>query len=462
MLVTDFTMIRPGSLHTANGGYLIIDARKLFSEPFSWEGLKRVLTTKSIKIESIAQRYSFISTATLEPEPIPLDIKIVLIGERILYYLLHQYDPEFKELFKVVADFEDDLPRNDDNVKLYAQLIASLAQKNTLLPLNKKAVGRLVEFASRHAQDASKLSTHLGTLSDLLKEADYHAKKMERKVIDIEDINTTLKAQVRRQDRMQTRMYEQIDRGTIIISTQGEAIGQVNGLAVLQLGPYRFATPARITAVTRMGKGDIINIDRNVDLSGSIHSKGVLILSSLLSSKYAYDIPLSLWVSLAFEQSYGKIDGDSASSAELYAILSSLSKLPIKQNFAVTGSVNQFGEIQAIGGVNEKIEGYFDLTQKIDPDQEYAVLIPQSNVKHLMLKDEVLEAVKAKKFAVYAVSTVDEGISILTGVTAGSLNSKGEYPKNSVNGKVIQQLKAFTQAAIDAQRKAKLPANKKK
>ncbi len=455
-------MIRPGALHKANGGYLIIDARKLFLEPFSWEALKRTLITKSIVIESIAQKYSYISTTTLEPDPIPLETKVVLIGDRTLYYLLYQYDPEFKELFKVVADFEEDIQRNDENIKLYAQLIASLANKNELLPLNKKAVGRLIEVASRVAEDASKLSTHLGTLSDILKEADYHAKKKLQKLIDISDIDLTLKAQIHRQDRLQSRLYEQIEQGTIMISTQGETVGQINGLAVISLGSYRFATPTRITAVTRMGKGEIINIDRNVDLSGPIHSKGVLILSSLLSSKYAYDIPLSLSVSLAFEQSYGIIDGDSASSAELYAILSSLSKLPIKQNFAVTGSVNQFGEIQAIGGVNEKIEGFFDLAQKLHPHEEHAVLIPAANVKNLMLKDDVIQAVKEKRFAIYAVSTIDEGIALLTGVKAGEKNKTGHYPKGSVNAKVVEQLQAFTKALTQAQKNAKVLTAKKK
>jgi len=446
-LVTDFNMIKPGALHQANGGYLVLDARKLLMQPFSYEELKRVLRSKEIRIESLAQQYSFISTTTLEPEPIPLDVKIILVGERILYYLLYHYDPDFKELFKVSADFEDEMPRSDENSQLYARMIGTIAKHDGLLPLTPGAVARVIEQSSREVSHAAKFSTHLSTLADLLKEADYWAKKGSRTAIDRSDIETALNAQVQRVSRVQMRLYEQIGEGTIMINVSGSAVGQINALTYIALGGHHFGMPSRITARTRIGKGEIIGIEREVKLSGPIHDKGVLILSAYLGSKYAQDLPLSLSASLVFEQSYGMIEGDSASSTELYALLSSLSELPIRQNFAVTGSVNQFGEIQPIGGVNEKIEGFFDICMRKDATASYGVIIPEANVRHLMLKREVIEAVEKGTFAVYAVKTVDEGIAILTGVEAGEADAKGNFPKTSVNGKVVARLKAFSEAA---------------
>jgi len=444
-LVTDFSMIKPGALHKANGGYLVLDARKLLMQPFAYEELKRVLRSKEMRIESLAQQYSWVSTTTLEPEPIPLDVKVVLVGERMFYYLLHQYDPDFQELFKVTADFEDDIVRNNENHQLYARMIGTLAKRHDLYPLTPDAVARVIEQGSREVSHALKFSAHLRTLSDLLKEADYWSKENGHSAIDREDINKVIDSRRQRLNRIQLKLYEQIDEGTIMINVSGNAVGQINALSFISLGGYEFGLPSRITARTRIGKGEIIDIQRKVELGGPIHSKGVMILSAYLGSTYASDMPLSLSASLVFEQSYGMVEGDSASSTELYALLSSLSKLPIKQNIAVTGSVNQFGEIQPIGGANEKIEGFFDICMRKDPEGAYGVMIPASNVKHLMLKEELLEAVKKGKFAIYAVKTVDEGISILTGIEAGKADEKGVFPPESVNGKVVARLKQLSE-----------------
>ena len=444
-LVTDFSMIKPGALHRANGGYLVLDARKLLMQPFAYEELKRALRSKEIRIESLAQQYSLISTTSLEPEPIPIDVKVVLIGERIFYYLLYQYDPDFQELFKVNADFEDEIVRSDENHQLYAQMIGTIAKRDELLPLTPEAVARVIEQSSREVSHALKFSTHLRTLSDLLKEADYWSRKNDTSAIGRLDIDKVLQSRIERQNRIQMKLYEQIDEGTIMIGLSGSAVGQINALTYLSLGGYNFGLASRITARTRIGKGEVIDIERKAELSGPIHPKGVMILRSYLGATYAKDLPLSLSASLVFEQSYGKIEGDSASSTELYAILSSLSDLPIKQNIAVTGSVNQFGEIQPIGGVNEKIEGFFDICMRKDPEAFYAVIIPESNVKHLMLKEELLQAVEAERFAIYSVKTIDEGISILTGVEAGKADEKGDFPASSVNGRVVARLQELSE-----------------
>ncbi|MBN2870766.1 MAG: AAA family ATPase [Campylobacterales bacterium] len=443
-LLTDFTMIKPGALHKANGGYLILDARKLLIEPFAWEALKRVLRSKEIRIESITQQYSLIDTTTLEPEAIPVSVKVVLIGERILYYFLYHYDPDFKELFKVSADFEEDMPGTGENIRLYAQMIGTIAQKSSLFPLSAEAVARVIEHSTREAQDNEKISTHIATLADLLKEADYWTRKAGRSVTEKSDIETALGAQQERMNRIQKKLYEQIAEGVILINTEGRAIGQINALTYISMGGHRFGVPSRITARTRLGKGEVIDIERKAELGGPIHSKGVMILSSYLGSTYAKEAPFHLFASLVFEQSYAKIEGDSASSTELYAVLSSLSELPVAQNIAVTGSVNQFGEIQAIGGVNEKIEGFFDVCMHRNPGGEYGVIIPRANIRHLMLKKEVVEAAKEGRFKIYAVETIGEGIEILTGVEAGVADGEGNYPAGSVNGRVMARLKSFT------------------
>lgn len=443
-LLTDFTMIKPGALHKANGGYLILDAQKLLIQPFAWEALKRILRSKEIRIESVAQQYSLIDTTTLEPESIPIDVKVVLIGERIFYYLLYHYDPEFKELFKVSADFEEEMPATEENLRLYAQMIGTIARKNALLPLSAEAVSRVIEHSAREAGDNTKISTHIGTLADLLKEADYWARKAQRSVSEKSDIESALAAQKGRTERVQRKLYEQIAEGVILINTEGSATGQINALSYISMGGHRFGIPSRVTARTRPGKGEVIDIERKAELAGPVHAKGVMILSSYLGATYAKEAPFSLFASLVFEQSYAMVEGDSASSAELYAILSSLCGLPVAQNIAATGSVNQFGEIQAVGGVNEKIEGFFDVCMQRNPDGEYGVIIPKANTRHLMLKPEVLEAAKEGRFKIYAVENIGEGIEILTGVEAGEADAKGNYPKGSVNALIAARLKNFT------------------
>ncbi|MDP6831702.1 MAG: AAA family ATPase [Alphaproteobacteria bacterium] len=431
-LLTDFSMIKPGSLHRANGGYLIIDALRLLQQPYAWEALKRVLRGNSIRIESPGEMLSLVSTVSLEPEPIPLDVKVVLIGERQIYYLLCQRDPDFDDLFKVAVDFDENMERGG-SVSQFARLIATMARRHELRPLNPGGVARVVEQATRLAGDVKKLSLQIGHIADLLKEADYWAAEKNRTVIGAEDVQTALDAQVRRVDRLSHRMRESIVQQTILIDTDGAKVGQINGLAVLDLGNFAFGKPSRISARVRIGNGEVIDIERRVDLGGPLHSKGVLILSGYLGARYAADHPLSLSASLVFEQSYGGVDGDSASSAELYVLLSALAELPINQGLAVTGSVNQHGEVQAIGGVNEKIEGFFDLCQARGLTGQQGVLIPKANVPHLMLNRGVVKAVRAGRFAVYAVASIDQGMELLTGRKAGRLGRNGRYPANSVN-----------------------------
>jgi predicted ATP-dependent protease len=444
-LVTDFTLIKPGALHLANGGYLLLDIRKVLVQPFAWEGLKRALQTREIRIESLGQMYSLVSTVSLEPEPIPLETKVILFGDRMFYYLLQQYDPEFGELFKVAADFEERIERNDDSHQLYARLVATLSRKEKLLPFDRGAVARVIEHSARLVEDAERLSTHMRSIVDLLHEADYCSREAGRSVVENDDVQCAIDAQIRRQDRMRDRLHEAILRDILVIDTQGEVTGQINGLSVMQLGEFAFAQPTRITANTRLGDGDVINIEREVKLSGAIHSKGVLIISSFLASRYAKNQPLAFSASLVFEQSYGMIDGDSASMAELCALLSNLANVPIKQSLAITGSVNQFGQAQAIGAVNEKIEGFFDICNARGLTGEQGVLIPAANVKHLMLRHDVVAAAKAGNFRIYAVENVDQAIALLTGLPAGEANAKGVYPEGSVNRRVAARLAELTE-----------------
>ncbi|HMA13122.1 MAG TPA: ATP-binding protein [Steroidobacteraceae bacterium] len=439
-LVTNFLLIKPGALHMANGGYLLLDAFKLLTQPFSWEGLKRALSTHEIRIESLGQMYSLVSTVSLEPEPIPLDAKLILIGNRMLYYLLTQYDPEFGELFKVVADFEDEVERNADNDLLYARLVGTLVRRDKLRPFDRGAVAHVIEHSARRAEDAEKLSTHVQSLADLVREADYWAAQEKRETVARADVERAIAAQIRRADRLRERSHEAILRGILHIDTEGERVGQVNGLSVFQLGDFTFAQPSRITANTRLGEGELVDIQREVKLGGSIHSKGVLILSSFLASRYAAEQPLSLAASLVFEQTYGQVEGDSASVAELCALLSSLANAPIRQSLAVTGSVDQFGRVQAIGAVNEKIEGYFDICSMRGLTGEQGVLIPAANVAHLMLRRDVVDAAAAGRFHIYAVETVDEALELLTGIAVGIPDAEGKLPEGSLNRRVAQRL----------------------
>lgn len=439
-LFTDFNLIRAGALHRANGGYLILDARKLLTQPYAWDGLKRALFSGELRIESLGEMLGILNTITLEPERIPLRVKVILLGDRSLYYLLCQYDPEFVELFKVAADFEEHIDRNDDNTLLYARLIASLARQEKLRDLDRGAVARVMEQSARTAADSEKLSTHSRTLLDLLREANYFAQQNQHEVIQRQDVDAAIQAQIRRQDRIRERYLEQVIRGTVLIDTDAEKSGQVNGLSVVSLGQFSFGHPTRITARVRLGRGEVIDIEREVELGGPIHSKGVLILSSFLGARYAADRPLSLSASLVFEQSYGGVAGDSASSAELYALLSALADAPIKQCYAVTGSVNQHGQVQAIGGVNEKIEGFFDLCKARGLTGSQGVLIPASNVKHLMLRHDVVEAVATGQFRIFPIETIDQGIEVLTGVPAGERDASGNFPESSLNGRVEARL----------------------
>ncbi len=440
---TDFTLIRPGALHRANGGYLMIDARRLLLEQFAWEGLKRTLRAGQIRIETPSQMMSQVNVITLEPEPIPLDIKVALVGDRSLYYMLSQNDPDFDELFKVAADFEDVMERTPEAQQLYAQLIASLAAERDLRPLDRAATARVIEEGARMAEDAHKLSMAVASITDLLQEADYWAEQAGADLVRLAHVEEALAAQYYRSARIPERSREMIFQETVRVQTEGAVVGQINGLSVMQLGKIRFGQPSRITARVRMGRGEVVDIEREVALSGQIHSKGVLILASFLSSRYATDYPLSLQADLVFEQSYGGVDGDSASSTELYALLSALSELPIRQSFAVTGSVDQFGNVQAIGGVNEKIEGFFAVCQARGLTGEQGVLIPQANVRNLMLRREVVEAVEAGQFAVYPIATIDEGIELLTGTPAGVADEAGIYPEGTVNRRVQDRLLAF-------------------
>ena len=439
-LVTDFTLIKAGALHRANGGYLLLDAQKVLMQPFAYESLKRALQSGVIRIESPERSLGLVSTTSLEPEPIPLDVKVVLVGERYLYYYLHELDTDFNNLFKVAADFDDTVDRTPDSQRDYARLIATLARREGLKPLDRHAVGRVIERASRLCEDAEKLSVHRRNLVDLLKEADYWALKAKRKRIGAKDIQHALEQQRYRLSRVQMRLQEEIRRGTMMIDTEGESVGQINGLSVLDHGDLVFGQPGRITATTRVGDGEVVDIEREIEMGGPIHSKGVLILSSFLMSRYARHHPISLAASVVFEQSYGTIDGDSASLAELCALLSSLAAAPISQAFAVTGSINQHGQVQAIGGVNEKIEGFFDVCQALGLTGDQGVIIPQSNTTHLMLRHDVVQAVKRKQFRIYAVTTVDEAIQLLTGIPAGDPIKKGGFQKNSVNARVEARL----------------------
>lgn len=443
VLSTHFTLIQKGSLHQANGGYLIIDAGRLLRQPFAYEGLKRTLRSEKIRIEPVERLLGLMSTVTLEPEPIPLQTKVVLIGDPMLYYLLNAYDPEFQSLFKVQADFEHSMVWNEENQQLYASLLANLTSSKGLLPLHRQAVAKVIEQAAREAGDREKLSLHLSGFVDLLQEADFLARKEEKDCIGIEVIEAAIGTAKRRGERVKDRIQESIQEGIRHIETLGAKVGQINGLSVLGLGNSYFGMPTRITAQTRPGDGKLIDIEREVKLGGALHSKGVLILEAFLSSCYVCSIPLSLRASLVFEQSYGGVDGDSASCAELCALLSSLAQVPIKQNLAITGSVSQLGEVQAIGGVNEKIEGFFDICNHRGLTGEQGVIIPAANIRHLMLKKTVLEAIDAKQFHLYSVDTVNDALEVLTGMEAGTRGEEGAFEKNSFNALVEERLYRF-------------------
>lgn len=444
-LVTDFQLLKPGALHRANGGYLVLDTAKVLAHPFAWDGLKRALRARHIRIESLGQSYSLLTTLSLEPDPIPLDVKVVLLCDHLIYYLLQEFDPEIFELFKVTVELDDRIQRTADNDLRIARLIATLARREGLKALSRAAVAAVIDESARMASDAERLSTRIRGLADLVREADYWASSAGRDVIEREDVMHAVTSRIKRSSRIRERVQEEILRNTILIDTAGVRIGQINGLSVLQIGEVTFGRPSRITARLHVGAGRVIDIEREVQLGGPLHSKGVLILSSYLAAHYASNEPLSLSASLVFEQSYGGVDGDSASSAELYALVSALADVPIKQSLAVTGSVNQYGEVQAIGGVNEKIEGFFDICVGRGLTGEQGVIIPSANVKHLMLRADVVDAVAAGRFAVYAVDTIDEGLAILTGEPAGTAQADGTFPAGSVNERARLKLLQYAE-----------------
>ena len=456
-LVTDFTLIKPGALHRANGGYLVVDAAELLRKPFSWDALKRALRTGQITIEPVGREYSLVSTVSLEPQPIPLQVKVVLLGEPLLYYLLHELDPDFPELFKVQVDFANDVENSPENRALYARFIGTVAHREGLRPFAPDGVARVIEHSARLTEDQQRLSVRFRPIVDLLREADFWAGARASSVVHAADVQRAIDAQVYRADRIRERIQQEIVRGTIMIDVRGAKVGQVNGLSVSSLGSFSFGRPSRITARTRLGRGQLVDIEREVALGGPLHSKGVLILAGYLGAHYLPEEPLSLSASLVFEQSYSGVDGDSASSAELYALLSDLSGVPIRQSLAVTGSVNQKGEIQAIGGVNEKIEGFFDVCSLMEGGLtgEQGVVIPRANVRHLMLRHDVVEAVQQDRFHIYAVSTVDEGIEVLTGVPAGRRGPDGRFPEGTVNYKVEERLRFFAERARHQEEKGK-------
>lgn len=444
-LLTDFDMIRSGALHRANGGYLILDGLKLLMQPFAWEGLKRALRSREVKMESLAQMYSLFSTVSLEPEPLALDVKVALLGPPMLYYVLRSNDPEFGKLFKVMADFDMQMNSTGENLETYSRLIAGIVRREGLRPFDRSAVARVIEQSARTLEDKEKVSIHLQAVTDLLSEADYWAGQKGNGTVSAADVQKAVDAWIYRSDRIRERIQEEIKRNSIFIDTEGAKVGQVNGLSVMMLGDFYFGRPNRITARVRLGKGEVVDIEREVQMGGPIHSKGVMILSGFLGARYALDQPMSLSASLVFEQSYSGVEGDSASSAELYALLSAIAEVPIKQSLAVTGSVNQHGQVQPIGGVNEKIEGFFDTCKARELTGEQGVLIPASNIKNLMLRRDVIEAVEQGKFHVYPVETIDEGIELLTGVEAGEPDTEGNYPENSINDKVHRRLEDFAE-----------------
>jgi len=435
---TDHTRIKPGSIHEANGGYIIIQAKDILKDKLSWDGLKRAITTESLKIENAYS--SNLTSETLSPEPIPLDIKIIIVGDYLTYHLLYSYDEEFKKLFRIKADFDLEMERSDENIIKIGSFIAYQCREENLLPFHRNALGAIIDFSSRMADEKNKLTASFNELVEIIYESDGWASSEGKNIVKKEDVEKAISKKQFRNNGYEERLMELIQNDTLLIHTEGEKIGEINGLSVIDLGQYSFGRPTKITANTYFGKDGVINIEKEVEQSGSIHDKGVLILSGYLGEKYAQNIQLSMTASITFEQSYDGIDGDSASSTELYALLSSLGDIPIKQGIAVTGSVNQKGIIQPIGGVNEKIEGFYKVCKLKGFKGGEGVIIPSKNVENLMLNEEVIQGVKNKTFTIYAVDTINEGMEILSGIKAGEINDDGEYEENTVNYFVQEKL----------------------
>ncbi len=440
MLVTDFRHIKSGLLHRANGGYLLVDAVKLLTQPFAWTALKRALLRREIRIESMAEMFSMVSTIQLEPQPIPLDVKVVLVGQREICYLLQAYDPEFDQLFRVVADLGDELPREPGTQRELARTLVAQMREHALLTASADAVARVIDHGARRAGDATRISAGVRHLLDVLHEADHLARNAQRVRVEAADVAAAIAARRQRASRVDERLRDAAVRDILVIATAGECVGQVNGLAAYRIGDEPFGLVARITATTRLGDGEVVDIQRETRLGGPVHAKGVLILSSFLASRYSRFQLHSIVGSLVFEQTYGLVEGDSASLAELVALLSSIGAVPVKQCVAMTGSVDQFGNVQAIGGVNEKIEGFFDLCAARGLDGTQGVIVPQSNVAHLMLRDDVIDAVAAGRFSLHAVRSVDDAIEVLTGLAAGD---PGVPCDDTVNGRIAKRLHEY-------------------
>lgn len=452
VLATDFTMIRGGALHRANGGYIVLQALDVLLQPFVWETLKRSLRSQELAIENIAEQYSPLPTAALRPEPIPLDVKVILVGPPLLYYLLYFFDPEFPKLFKVRADFDVEMPLTPETLQAYAAFISARCRDLDLPHFDRSGVARIVEHSLRLTENQRKLSTRFLEIESLISEAAHWARQNQHPLVTAADVDRAIAEREYRANLLEERFHEWIAEGTIAIETTGQQIGQINGLSIIPLGDYEFARPNRITCRVGLGTQGIINIEREIKLSGRIHNKGFLILVGFLQGRYAADVPLAITAQIGFEQTYDEIEGDSASSAELYALLSALADLPLRQGLAVTGAVNQFGEVLAVGGVTRKIEGFFDVCKARGLTGDQGVIIPAANVPHLMLKNEVVEAVRAGQFHIYAVRHIDEGIELLTGVPAGQRQPDGTYPPGSVNDRVIRRLRQFAQTLREFQR----------
>jgi lon-related putative ATP-dependent protease len=444
-LVTDFTMIKPGALHRANGGYLILPARECQLNPFAWEGLKRSLKDRVLRIEELGTQLNLISTATLEPETVPLDVKVILIGSPLLYYTLNAYDEDFAKLFKVKAEFANVMARTPEAEHAYALFVSTIAREDGALPFSQEAVARIVEHGARLAGDQEKLSTRLGEIADLVREAAQAAAGNSHGAVTADDVRAAEAARRYRQNLLEERLQQSIAEGSLLIDTWGSAVGRLNGLTMVNLGDYAFGYPARITATVAPGRRGVVSLEREVHLSGPIHGKGVLILGGFLAQTYGQSQPLSLTGSLVFEQSYSQVEGDSASLAELFALLSALAGVPLEQGIAVTGSVNQHGQVQPVGGINEKIEGFFDVCRQRRLTGRQGVLIPRANQRHLMLRDDVIAAVRAGAFNIWAARTVNEGLSLLSGLPAGEQGPDGHYPPRTLHGLVARRLAAFSE-----------------
>ena len=442
-LKTDYMMIKPGLLHQANGGYIIFQAKDILANGVCYEALKKALKIRELSIENATEQRAGVLLAAIKPEPIPLNIKVLLVGNSNIYHTLLSMDDDFRKLFKIKVEFEEDAPKTVENIERLSNFVRSFCTQEKLLDLDKEAMAKVVEITSNLAGDKERLSTQFSEIGEVIGEASAWAKKDRQKIITKAYIQKALDERIERIKKYDTRYLQMIKEESLLIDTEGYEVGQINGLTVIKIGDYSFGKPARITASTYMGKEGIINIEREIEMSGSSHSKGVLILTGYLGEKFAQDIPLSLTANLCFEQLYGGVDGDSASSTEAYALLSSLSGVPINQSIAVTGSVNQKGYIQPIGGVNEKIEGFFQICKLRGFNGEQGVIIPKQNIRNLHLSDEIIEAVKDKKFHIYAITTIDEGIEILTGVPAGKRNKEGKFPAGSINYLAQEKLKKF-------------------